>query len=70
MKDEVVLQLANGWTLRSGSDTAGITCGEWLRLCDAKGEQVLYWHHSEWKTDPVLVMGAIMNAACRGTGSR
>lgn len=58
---EVVLQLANGFSLRSGGEN--FTSGEYVRLCDPTGEEVLYWDQEEWRSDPALVMGAIINSA-------
>jgi hypothetical protein len=62
---ETVVQLANGWSLRSGlyDNYSDFTCGDYVRLCDERGTEILYWDSDEWKRDPVLVMGAIMNAA-------
>lgn len=65
-KNEVIVRLANGWSLRSGvydSGATGFTSGEYVRLCNDNDEEVLYWDQDEWACDPALVMGAIMNAA-------
>lgn len=65
--EEVVVKLADGCTLRSGVydpyKEGALTSGEYVRLCDPDGEEVLYWDQEEWANDPALVMGAIMNAA-------
>lgn len=63
MEDEVMLHLANGYSLRSGSTSDEFLCGEWVRLVDWNGKEVLYWDFEEWHKDPILVMGAIINAA-------
>lgn len=64
---EVVVRLADGWTLRSGvydpNDPAALTSGEYVRLVDPQGDEYAYWDQDEWATDPALVMGAIVNAA-------
>jgi hypothetical protein len=63
---EVELPLANGWKLVSGVYNPGdnsLTCGEYVRLCDEDGNEHLYWDQEEWREDPALVMGAIINAA-------
>ena len=60
---EVVIKLNDGWTLRSGSHTEPFASGEWVRLCDPTGKEKIYWHNDEWQDDPILVMGAIINAA-------
>ena len=64
--DEVVVRLANGWTLRSGvydRSTSKLTSGEYVRLCRPDGSEYLYWDQEEWENDPALVMGAIINSA-------
>lgn len=61
--DEVVVKLANGNTLRSGSSSHDFTSGEYVSLCGPDGDEMLYWDSDEWRCDPVLVMGAIMNTA-------
>lgn len=61
---EVVLQLVNGCSLRSGGEVR--TSGEYVRLCDPAGAELLYWDAAEWQADPALVMGAILNSACTG----
>lgn len=64
---EVVVALADGWTIRSGvydkNDPEAFTSGDYVRLCDPSGEEYLYRDSSEWEDEPVLVMGAIINAA-------
>lgn len=64
---EVVVALADGWSLRSGvydtdADDA-LTSGEYVRLVRPDGSEYAYWDHNEWADDPALVMGAIINAA-------
>ncbi len=63
---EVVVKLANGMSLRSGvynPKPGSLLSGEYVRLCDKKGRELVYWDNLEWQEDPVLVMGAILNAA-------
>ena len=64
---EVVVKLADGWTLRSGvyhpEDPEALTSGDYVRLCDPYGKEILYWDQEEWTNDPTLVMGAIINSA-------
>lgn len=65
---EVVALLADGWTLRSGlykpDDPASLgLSGEYVRLCDPDGNEYAYWDQEEWREDPALVMGAIINSA-------
>ena len=47
--------------MRSGSED--FLSGDYVRLCRPNGDEFLYWDAEEWKTDPVLVMGAIINSA-------
>jgi hypothetical protein len=58
---EVIIRLTNGWTLRSGGESRA--SGEYVRLCTPHGGEHLYWSSDEWRQDPVVVMGAIINAA-------
>lgn len=58
---EVVVELADGWTLRSGAEQ--FTSGEYVRLVRPDGTEYAYWDNAEWQEDPVLVMGAILNSA-------
>lgn len=63
---EVVVQMADGSTLRSGayeSRCGGPAAGEYVRLCEVDGDECAYWDSSEWAADPALVMGAIINSA-------
>jgi hypothetical protein len=53
---ETVLNLANGWTLRSDD-------GDSVRLCEPDGTERIYWDQNEWHEDPVGVMAAIFGAA-------
>jgi len=65
--DEIIVPLADGWSLRSGvydpTDPEAFTCGEYVRLVRPDGSEYLYWDQAEWRDDPALVMGAILNAA-------
>lgn len=64
---EIVVHLADGWTLRSGvydpQNLESLISGEYVRLVDPEGEEYAYWDQEEWATDPALVMGAIINSA-------
>lgn len=62
---EVVVHLADGWTLRSGvyGPDSPFTSGDYVRLVTPNGEESLYWDSEEWANDPALVMGAIINSA-------
>ena len=58
---ELQLDLTNGFSLRTGD--AELLGGDYVRLVDPDGCEVLYWDHQEWVDDPVVVMGAIIAAA-------
>jgi hypothetical protein len=64
---EVIAKLADNWTLRSGvydeDDEGALISGEYVRLCMPNGDEYAYWDQSEWRDDPALVMGAIINAS-------
>jgi len=63
---EVIVPLENGNTLRSGvydPQDDSLTCGEYVRLCDPNGNEIVYWDQEEWRDDPALVMGAIICCA-------
>ncbi len=63
----VVVKLADGWELRSGvyepDDAGALTCGEWVSLHRPDGSEYAYWDAAEWRDDPALAMGAIINSA-------
>jgi len=59
--EEVIVRLADGCTLCSGSENR--IAGDYVRLCDPDGEEIAYWDHLEWQEDPILVMGAIIQSA-------
>jgi hypothetical protein len=59
--DEIIVELKNGMTLRSSSTDR--LAGDYVCLCNEDGKEIAYWHHDEWQTDPILVMGAIMCSA-------
>lgn len=61
--EEIVVNLADGCSLKSGSKNPDSISIEYVRLCDPKGEELVYWDREEWTTDPDLVMGAIINSA-------
>lgn len=66
LNEEVVLPLPDGWTLRSGKypeSTSNLLAGEYVRLCDPDGNETAYWDQEEWRREPALVMGAILNSA-------
>lgn len=58
---EVVAELADGWTLVSGA--TDYVSGEYVTLRRPDGTVYAHWDSVEWQEDPVLVMGAIINAA-------
>ncbi len=61
MKKEVIVKLANGWSIRSSSDSH--LAGDYVRICDERGHEFLYWDNQEWQEEPIIVIGAILNCA-------
>lgn len=61
MEDELIVELANGFTLRSAS--VEYTAGDYVRLVDPNGDEVILWEAYEWAAEPVLIMGSIIAAA-------
>ena len=69
---EVTVRLANGGLLISGwvdkDDPGALVSGEYLKLLDPKGKEVLYYSSDEWTVNPddgKQVIGAMVNA-CAG----
>jgi hypothetical protein len=58
-EDEVIVQLEDGCSLRSGSEE--LQAGDYVRFCDPDGNEIDYWDKQEWVDDPALIMGAIIN---------
>jgi len=58
-KHEVIVKLADGCTVRSGS--AARLAGDYIRICNPNNEEIAYWHCDEWENEPILTMGAIIN---------
>jgi len=67
--DEVVVHLANGCSIVSGwcdaDDPNARLSGQYLRLEDPGGKEIVYYDHSEWETAPESyeVIGAFVNIA-------
>lgn len=58
---ETIVILDDQFTLRSNaSKDRGVTCGEYIRICDPLGYEVKYWEAEEWKADPITTMNDIM----------
>lgn len=62
--EEAVIPLPNGGTLRCGPDDTYMY-GNFVRICDPDGNEILYWDQQEWAEEPVHVMGAIFGAAIK-----
>lgn len=54
--DELIIPLPSTYTLRCGKS------GDYIRICDSAGDEVVYWDSYEWEEEPLL-MAAIFNAA-------
>ena len=55
---EVVVHLLHGYTVRSSSEEH--LSGDYVRLCDPDGHELVYWDWTEWRDEPQLVMGAFI----------
>lgn len=60
MLPELVLELANGFSLRCGGVVAS---GEYVRIASPDGVELAYWDHQEWADQPAQTMTAIIQAA-------
>lgn len=60
--EEQIIPLPNGHTLRCGEGDE-YQWGGYVRICDKRGREKVYWHHDEWENDGECVMGAIFAAA-------
>ncbi len=56
--EQVIGTLPNGFTLRSGGKECEL--GAYVRFCDKRGGEVVYWDKQEWADEPEEVMGAIL----------
>jgi hypothetical protein len=61
---ELIIPLPNGGSLRCGPGNVW-SWGDYVRICDAEGNEILYWESSEWKDDAEAVMGAIFAASLK-----
>jgi hypothetical protein len=59
MEAEAVIELASGCEVRCppGSEDC-----EYVRIVNADGCELAYWHYTEFQEDPVLVLGALLGA--------
>jgi len=66
MKNEIIIPLKNGGSLRCGKGTV-YQYGGYLRICDSKGNEILYWDVSEWETtgEGESVIGAAFAASLK-----
>ena len=59
---EIILPLPSGCTLRCGEGQIN-TWGGLVRICDPRGNEIVYWDQQEWADESEEVMGAIFNIA-------
>ena len=64
--NECIIQLFNGYSIRTDSSADNPDGSSYVRVCDQNGEEIAYWSCDEWAEDPQLVMGAILGAAKSG----
>lgn len=63
---ELTIPLPNGGTLRCGPGH-DYDWGGYIRICDARGKELLYWESSEWELqgEGESVIGAAFAAALK-----
>jgi len=59
---EITIPLPHGGSLRCGEGTV-YNYGDYLRICDAEGNELVYWAKQEWADEPEQVIGAVFCAA-------
>ena len=59
---EIIIPLPNGGTIRCGEGEVS-EWGGYLRICDKKGNEIVYWDKKEWEEDPECVIGAVFSCA-------
>ncbi len=56
---EKIVKLSKGYTVRSSSND--YVSGDYVRICNPEGKEIIYWHYEEWANEPVRIMGSIIN---------
>lgn len=64
--NECVIELLNGFSIRTDSASDNPEGSSFVRVCDRNGNEVAYWTSDEWRESPEEVMGAILGAAKSG----
>lgn len=62
--DEAIIPLPNGGSLRCGPGES-YQYGGYLRICDAAGNEILYWDVAEWEEAGESVIGAAFAASLK-----
>jgi hypothetical protein len=62
--NELIMPLPNGGSLRCGEGESSMW-GGYIRICDAQGNEILYWDRAEWEEDGESVMGAAFAASLK-----
>jgi len=70
-KNELIIPLPNGGTIRCGKGER-YQWGGYLRICDKRGRELLYWDSTEWETEGEgeSVIGAAFAAALKPVSKR
>ena len=66
MKEETIIELADGSTIRTDTYEDNPAGSSYVRVCDPNGTEVAYGVSDEWQEEPELVMGAFLGAAKGG----
>lgn len=62
--NELIIPLPNGGSLRCGEGEES-QWGGYVRICDPKGNEILYWDKAEWEEDGESVIGAAFVASLK-----
>jgi len=61
---EIAIPLPNGGTLRCGPGYEHEYGGH-IRICDSKGNEIMFWESTEWATDDEGVIGAAFSLSLK-----
>ena len=67
-ESEAVIPIANGEFLCFQGYEENKEGTEYVRVVDAEGDELVFYHWSEWCADPVGTMGSILGLALLGAG--
>lgn len=59
-KDQFIVELSNGNTIRTNSFEDNPNGSSYIQICDRLGQQIGYYKSHEWQDQPEFIMGAII----------